>query len=314
MPALVLSTPSTIAAPVPASAPADAPRAISLSDIALILVVIIWGTNYTVVKEALGSFPPLAFMAVRFAIAAVAMAVVLHLREGWKPLPRATLLKLVGLGLVGNTIYQACFILGVAHTTAANSGMLTSGTPVLTALLGAAFGVERLRKPLAMGLTLAVPGMLLIVSARGPALDAATRQGDFLILGASLCWALYTVGIRSLGAELSALRITALTMITGAPGVVLMGLPSVMDLKLESLGPGAWFGVVYSALIPLVLAYVVWNRSVQAVGSSRTAIYNSGIPVVAATTAWLVRGEQPTGLQILGAVLVISGVLVSRRR
>jgi len=253
-------------------------------------------------------------MALRFGLAAVAMAGVLHLREGWKPLPRATLLKLMGLGLVGNTLYQFLFIMGLAHTTAANSGMLAAGTPVLTALLGAALGVERLRRPLAMGLALAVPGMLLIVSARGSELDASTRMGDFLILGASLCWALYTVGIRSLGSELSALRITALTMLTGAPGVILLGLPSVAELKVESIGPGAWFGVVYSALVPLVLAYIVWSRSVQAVGSSRTAIYNSGTPVVAATTAWLVRGEQPTGLQVLGVALVISGVLLSRRR
>ena len=71
---------------------------------------------------------------------------------------------------------------------------------------------------------------------------------------------------------------------------------------------------MYSALIPLVLAYVVWNRSVQAVGSSRTAIYNSGTPLVAALTAWLVRGERPTWMQAVGAVLVISGVLISRRR
>lgn len=310
MPLLALSTTSTAVA----SAPDAAPRAFSLSDLALVLVVIIWGTNYTVVKEALGSFPPLAFMALRFGLAAVAMAVVLHVREGWKPLPRATLLKLVGLGFVGNTIYQVCFVVGLAHTTAANSGMLASGTPVVTALLGAALGVDRLRRPLAMGLTLAVPGMLLIVGARGPELDASTRTGDFLILGASLCWAVYTVGIRSLGNELSALRITALTMITGAPGVVLLGLPSVMELKLESIGPGAWLGVVYSALVPLVLAYVVWSRSVQAVGSSRTAIYNSGTPVVAAFTAWLVRGENPTWLQAVGSALVISGVLVSRRR
>jgi drug/metabolite transporter (DMT)-like permease len=311
MPLRDVSTTTTAA---PSAAPSSAPQALSLSDLALILVVVIWGTNLTVVKEALGSFPPLAFMALRFGLAAVAMAGVLHLREGWKPLPRATLLKLVGLGLVGNTLYQFCFIMGLSHTTAANSAMLSAGTPVVTALLGAALGVDRLRRPLVMGLALAVPGMLLIVSARGPELDASTRLGDGLILGASLCWALYTVGIRSLGSELSALRITALTMMTGAPGVVLMGLPAVAELKVESIGPGAWFGLVYSALVPLVLAYIVWSRSVQAVGSSRTAIYNSGTPVVGATTAWLVRGEQPTGLQALGAALVISGVLLSRRR
>lgn len=296
------------------ASPAAAPPAFSLSDLALVLVIIIWGTNYTVAKEALGSFPPMAFAALRFGLAAAAMAVVLHVREGWKPLPRGSLRKLVLLGMVGNTLYQICFVMGLSHTTAANSGMLAAGTPVMTALLGAALGVDRLGRPLAMGLLLAVPGMLLIVGARGPALDASTLEGDLLILGSSVCWAIYTVGIRTIGPELSALRITALTMLTGAPGVVLLGLPSLMDLKLERISAGAWLGVVYSALLALVVAYVVWNRSVQAVGSSRTAIYNSGTPVVAALTAWLLRGERPTPLQAVGALLVVSGVIVSRRR
>lgn len=278
------------------------------------LVIVVWGTNYTVVKESLESVPPMAFMSLRFLLAALAMALVLHLREGWIALPRATLLKLGALGLVGHTLYQFCFVVGVSRTTAANSGLLSAGTPVITALLGAALGVERLRRPMVLGLVLAVPGVLLIVLARGPGLDASTRVGDLLILGASLSWALYTVGLSWLGPGLSALRVTALSMLIGAPGVVLMGLPEVLALQGAPLPPSAWAGVVYSALFPLVIAYVIWSRSVQTVGSSRTALYNSGIPVVAALTAWSVRGERPTGVQALGALLVISGVLLSRKR
>ena len=307
MPPLALRSPSTAAAPA-------VPPSFSLADVALLVVIVIWGTNYTVVKEALGSIAPLAFMSLRFALAALAMGVVLHVREGFTPLPRATLLKLAALGLVGNTLYQLCFILGISRTTVANTGMLTSGTPMITAILGAVLGVERLRRPLMLGLVLSVPGMLLIVSARGPALDDSTRLGDLYILCGSVCWAVYTVGLRSLGGELSALRITALTMIIGAPGVVLAGLPAVLALDWASIGPGAWLGLVYSALIPLVLSYVVWSHSVRAVGSGRTGIYNSGTPVVAALTGWLVRGERPTWVQCVGALLVISGVLISRRR
>jgi drug/metabolite transporter (DMT)-like permease len=306
---------SSVTAPAASSAPTRSPtQAFSASDFALLAIIFIWGTNYTVVKESLDAIPAPAFMALRFALAAVAMAVVLHVQEGWKPLPRATLFKLVGLGLVGHTVYQVCFVLGVAHTTASNSGMLTAGTPVVIALLGALFGLDRLSRPLLIGLVLAVPGMLLIVSARGGGVGGGPRLGDFLILASSLCWALYTVGIRWVGPGVSALRVTALTMLVGAPGVVAVGLPSVSRLDLGAISLGAWAGVVYSALVPLVLAYVVWGRSVQSVGASRTAIYNSGIPVVAALTAWGVRGEQPTWLQAVGAVLVITGVLVSRRR
>jgi len=93
-----------------------------------------------------------------------------------------------------------------------------------------------------------------------------------------------------------------------------MGLPSVLRLEPARIGLMAWAGVVYSALIPLVLAYFIWSRSVQKVGSSRTSLYNTGIPVVAALTTWAVRGERPTGPQAVGAVLILAGVLISLRR
>ncbi|MFP2910915.1 DMT family transporter [Pyxidicoccus sp. 3LFB2] len=289
-------------------------RAFSASDLAIIGVVIVWGTNYTVVKEALGTIPPLAFMSLRFAIAALAMGALLWAVEGWKPLPTKVFLKLTALGLVGNTVYQLCFILGLAHTTAANSGLLTAVTPVLVAALGAVLGVERLTRPLVTGLSLAVAGMLLVVGARGPELGAATWLGDGLILAGCLCWAIYTVGIRSVGTEVSALRITAITMLTGAPVVVLAGVPAVLDMETARVSVGAWVGVVYSALVPLVLSYFIWGRTVQRVGSSRAALYNTGIPVVAALTAWAVRGERPTILQAVGAALIVTGVLLSRRK
>jgi len=306
--------PSRAVSKTAASVPAAPPRAFSASDLAILGVVIVWGTNYTVVKEALGTIPPLAFMSVRFAVASVAMAGLLLAVEGWKPLSRPVFLKLAVLGLVGNTAYQLCFILGLSNTTAANSGMLVAVTPVLVAALGAALGVERLNRPLVMGMSLAVVGMLLVVAARGPSLGTDTRLGDGLILVACVCWALYTVGIRSLGNEVSALRITAITMLTGAPGVVLVGVPSVLALDMGSIGMSAWAGVVYSALIPLVLSYFIWGRTVQQVGSARASLYNTGVPVVAALTAWGVRGEKPTLLQALGAALILAGVLLSRRK
>nr|WP_238539696.1 DMT family transporter [Corallococcus macrosporus] len=302
-----VSTPATAAVPAPS-------RGFSASDLAIVGVVIVWGTNYTVVKEAMETLPPLAFMSLRFTLAALAMGALLLAVEGWKPLPRPVFVKLMGLGLVGNTLYQLCFILGLANTSVANSGMLTAVTPVLVATLGAVLGVERLTRPLVMGLALGVAGMLMVLGGRGASQQGASLLGDGLILGASLCWALYTVGIRSMGPEVSALRITAICMLTGAPGVVLAGVPELLRLEPAHLTAGAWAGVVYSALVPLVLAYFIWGRTVQKVGSSRAGLYNTGIPVVAALTAWGVRGERPTWMQVLGAGLVLSGVLLSRRK
>lgn len=287
---------------------------LSSSDVAMALVICVWGTNYVVVKQSLDAFPPLAFMALRFGLAAAAMLGVLLWLEGWPRLSWRTWAALGLLGLVGNTAYQLCFVVGLSRTTAANSGLLSAVTPVLVAALAVAFKLERLTRPLLVGLALALCGGLLVVASRGPELSADTRVGDALILCGSLTWALYTVGVKALGDALSPLQVTALTMLAGTPALLVIGAPTVAAMDLGRPSALAWAGVAYSALVPLVVAYVVWNRSVRSVGSARTALYNCGIPVVAGLTAWAVRGERPTWVQALGAVLVITGVLLSRRQ
>jgi drug/metabolite transporter (DMT)-like permease len=299
---------------VPSSPPASPARTFSFWDLAILGVVVIWGINITVMKQALDTIPALAFMSLRFALASLAMGALLLWLEGWKPLPRATFLRMAVLGFLGHTLYQLCFMIGLSHTTAANSGMLAAATPVMVTVLAGAFGLDRITRPVVMALVLSVPGMLLIVSSRGPNMSAETWFGDLLVLAGGLCWALYTVGLRSLGPEVSALRVTAITMLTGAPAAILVGLPAVLQLEPSHVAPGAWAGLLYSALIVLVLSFFVWSRSVQQVGSSRTALYSTGIPVVTALTAWAVRGDRPTPVQVAGAILVLAGVLVSRRR
>jgi drug/metabolite transporter (DMT)-like permease len=120
-------------------------------------VVVIWGTNYTIVKEALDSIPALAFMALRFGLAALAMGVLLWRLEGWKPLPRSTFLRLTALGLLGNTLYQLLFILGIARTTA----LYNTGLPVVAALTSWAVRGEPPTVLQALGAALILAGVLI---------------------------------------------------------------------------------------------------------------------------------------------------------
>jgi len=77
--------------------------------------------------------------------------------------------------------------------------------------------------------------------------------------------------------------------------------------------PGtAWSALAYATLLSLVVAYILWNRSVKAVGGTRTAIYMCVTPLVALGAAWLILGEQLRPLQGVGAVMIIGGVLMTR--
>ena len=72
----------------------------------MLLVVLIWGVNFSVTKGAFDSFPPLAFTGVRFGLASLLLVPLVHRLEGLEPLPRGALVRLVVLGVVGNTLYQ----------------------------------------------------------------------------------------------------------------------------------------------------------------------------------------------------------------
>lgn len=283
------------------------------TDLLMLVVVVIWGINFSVVKLALEQFPPLVFSALRFVLAVVALVPILGLREGRQALPQGQLGRLALLGFIGNTLYQICFIFGVALTTAANAALLVATTPALVALLGAALGIERITRRMGWGIALAVLGVGLIVAARGVTLTWQTVGGDVLVLLATLCWAIYTLGVRKLGNGISSLRITTLTMMTGTPGLLLVGTPDLLQLDWTAIGAGAWAGLLYSAMFALVLAYVLWNTSVRVAGSARTAIYGCAIPIIATLVAWPVLGERPKPLQAVGAVLIVGGVLLTRR-
>ena len=286
---------------------------LTTNDLAMLLVVLIWGANFSVVKGSFTQIPPLAFTGLRFLVGSAVLMLLLRWREGSVPLARGVLWRLVWLGFVGNTLYQLFFITGLTQTTAANTALLVATTPIFVLLLGRITGVEALTRNTILGVALAFSGIALVMAARGAGLSVATLRGDLLALVAAACWSVYTLGVRKLGSQVSSLRITAWTMLTGTPGLLLAGLPQIARTDWAGVDARGWSGLLYSSLFALVIAYVIWNRSVRLVGGSRTAVYACVTPLVATLFAWYLLGEEFRLLQGVGAVLIIGGVLLARR-
>ena len=167
--------------------------------------------------------------------------------------------------------------------------------------------IEALRRPVGTGGLLGFSGVALILAGKGAELGVGRLAGDAAVFGATLCWAVFTLGVRALRVRISTLRLTTWTMVTGAPGLLLLGAPSLSALDWGGLSARAWSGIAYSTLLAIVVAYILWNNAVRVVGSGRTAIFNSMIPLVAMLVAWPLLGEHPRPVQI------VSGVLLSRR-
>ncbi|MGQ0703962.1 MAG: DMT family transporter [Gemmatimonadales bacterium] len=280
-------------------------------DLEMVLVAAIWGGNFSVSKFALAEIPPLTFSGIRFAAASALLLVIARQAGALSPLPRRTFWGLVGLGVIGNTFYQTAFMIGLSLTSATNSAMIVAALPVVVALLGTVLGIERTSPLMWVGVVLGTAGVTLVVTARGIDFGSGALRGDLLVLFATLCWSLYTVGVRRVGQGVNPLQITVITATAGAPGLMLLGAPGFFREDWQTVSAETWGALAYAGLLSLVFAYVLYNRAVQGIGSARTAIYNCLTPLVAMLIAWLTLGEVPTPLQFAGVGLVIAGVLVS---
>ena len=132
------------------------------------------------------------------------------------------------------------------------------------------------------------------------------------MLGAAVSWATYTVLSRPQLERHSPLKVTGLSMLAGTPGLLLATAPEWLGQDWAAVPWQGWLGLAYSTVLAIGLAYVVWNTAVKAVGSARTAIYSNLQPVMAMLVGWLWLGESLAWLQIAGAVVILSGVYLTR--
>ncbi|MGH7475452.1 MAG: DMT family transporter [Longimicrobiales bacterium] len=279
----------------------------------LLLLVLLWAVNFSVIKVALEDLEPMAFNPLRFLLASVVVWAVLR-RRGRVPLPaRADLPRIIALGIIGNVVYQLLFIHAMDHTRAGNASLLLAGTPMLTALLSAALGHERVRPLMWLGVSATVAGMVLVVvgSAAELGIDSDTLRGDLLMIAASAAWAMYTVGARAPIRRYGSVAVTAWTMWIGTAGLFLLGIPWLLALGIDRIGEGTWLAVLYSGAFGIGVAYMLWYHGVRTIGNTRTASYSNLVPVFALAIAWAWLDEVPTPTQLIGAAVIIGGVTLA---
>ena len=288
-------------------------KSVSVVDALLLVVMVIWGVNFTVVKVVLKEMDSLAFNSIRFSVASVFLLVLVFL-TGVTQLDRRTIARLFVIGLVGNGLYQVFFILGIGRALAGVSSLILASTPIFVSILNALTGTERIRVRAWVGVCSSFLGILLMINlwSSSEVIGLTFVIGDLLILAATICWAIYTVLSRPLLSSLSPLQFVAYTVTLGTPFLVLVSIPSLVNQNFAAVSWLGWAGLIFSSTLAIAFAYVVWYSGVCEIGSTRTAIYENLSPVVAVLFAWQVLGERLLPTQLLGAALVFLGIYLTR--
>ena len=291
-------------------------------DALLVLMVVIWGVNYSIIKQAFAEIPPQPFNAMRLVLASAVFLAAIRLtrsRAGSmssvfftpQPLTRADEWGLLWLGIVGHLGYQFCFVGGVARTSVSNAALIIGATPVVVAVASALLGRERIAPLHWLGAAISITGIYVVVG-RGASFGGSTLSGDLLIMISVGCWAAYTIGASKLIARHSPLFVTGMTMAIGGVPYVALTFPQFLDLDWASVSAFTWISLVLSALLALNVAYLIWYTGVQKIGAARTSMFSNLVPLVAMSFAAVWLGEPLSSVKLIGATAVLTGVFLTR--
>lgn len=282
----------------------------------LLLVAIIWALNFSVIKNSLAEIDPLSFNGLRFIFAAGLIWTVLLWRKQQFSIPRKDWLPLIGMGLLGNLVYQGLFIIGIDYTLSANAAVMLGTIPVWVALFSHFLKIEPLNIYKTLGVILAFLGIVFIIGG-GPedfSMTSDTFIGDVIIVLAAMVWGGYTILSKPFLNRYTPIQFSAIMSTIGCIVLFLIGLPSMFTVEWSTVSYPAYGGIVYSGLLAIGAAYVIWNYGLQTVGAVHTATYQNLVPVLGLLFGIILLGEQLTLPQYAGSAFVIGGIVLSRKK
>lgn len=277
----------------------------------LILTMVFWGSAFVGSKRIVFDVPPEVGAVLRFGLGALLMMGVLF-RAAARPFPSRDAWGRIGaVGLVGVTSFNTCFFWGLSLAPASDAAMIIPTlSPMLTVAAGMLFLGEPVRRNRLEGLALSIFGAILFFwGVIAHSAGQGTRiWGDLLLVGAATSWSAYSILSRALILRVGLLPATAWSMLLGTAGLFLISAPGLAAVSWGTLSLRFWIVLVYLAVFPTVIAYLLWMEGIRAIGSGPATSFMFLAPVSALVLAALLLDERPTLLQCAGGAIMLSGV------
>ncbi len=282
----------------------------------MITATFLWAGAFVAGKLSVGEFPPITLTFLRFALAGAIMAPIAVLSGAEWRFPRKEWATILFLGLTGMVGYHLFFFEALRHTTAVNSSMIAATSPLVTALLAAIFGSERLDLRRMAAVALAVFGVMVIVTDGRIDHLASLKlnRGDVTMFGAVVSMAVYSVVSRKSGLSRSPVGLVAWTF--GICAVVTGGLcflEGSVTAKVGTASSGALWSVAYMAIFASCCGYFLQMFSIKRIGAARTMVFINLIPVFSTAMAVAILGESVSTPKLIGLAVVVSAVWINSK-
>jgi drug/metabolite transporter (DMT)-like permease len=282
-----------------------------LGHAAILTTAVLWGSLIPLLDVLLAHIDIFALSMIRYDIASLLLlgAVVVTGGTAWlRDLPYG---KVLLLGIVGMAGFATFYTLAIAYSAPATAIVISSATPIISAVFAALVYRMPFEKGMGMAFLLAAIGAATSSLGRdGVSYAFDVRGGELFLVIATICWAWYSINAQSWLAGLSQTQITAVTLAAGGIGVTAVFLVGAGFgvAHLPAHLPGEILGLLVFVTLGATLTGVVcWNFAVGRLGVIIAMLYLNLLPIIGMITAAAI-GRPPTAMQLLGGGIVIVGL------
>lgn len=284
--------------------------------ILMVFVVIFYAGNILMGK-AINDLPPFTIAFFRLLVAFIILFPIAYKRAVQE---RSLFLKhrkpFMVMTLTGVTFFNTFIYASLQYTSATNVSVLETIIPVLTVILSSIVLKERLQPLQKGGVALSFIGALwVVIDGRiGQLATIDWNIGDGIMGGAIACWAIYSIAVKKVMHHfhpMAALFVmTGIALLTLLPFVAIewfvLGIPNLMQV--DYLG-----GFLYLGIFPSLIALLFYNIAVGRLGASKASVFLNFLPVVTMIGAYLWLEETISQMQVIGAIGVMAGVVLTTR-
>lgn len=289
---------------------------ILMGSIYAFLTTMLWSGNYVVARLAVGKIPPITLGALRWlvALALLCCFALPKLKREW-PVAKKFLIPILVAGLTAVTLFNPLCYLAAASTSALNLSLISVTTPIFIVIISAMLG-ERQSSNTWIGSLIALAGSIYLV-ADGQVSRVIGMQfavGDILMLAAAIGFAVYSMVLRKVPDGLSQSSILTLMVFFG----LIMLIPflgwewSKPDVHIE-FGGLVIFSVIYTGVGNSLIAWWLWNLSLEKAGPTRAGMIYYSMPLLSGIFGYFFLGEAIGLVQLISGILIVGGIIWSSR-
>lgn len=278
---------------------------------AALVTVVLWASAFVGIRAVADELDPGPFALGRLLVASAALGVLMLVRRPVLPTARRDWALIAASGVVWFGLYFVALNAGEQLVDAGTAAMLVNVGPILIAIFAGVFLHEGFPPRLLLGSAIAFAGTVVIAVATGiGSAQSAAPLGVLLCLAAALAYASGMTIQKPALARVPALTVTAIACWVGtivtipfAPGLV----DAIGSADAETVG---W--VVYLGVFPTAIGFVTWAFALNRTSAGRLGSTTYLVSPIAILMAWVLLGEAPVPMALLGGALAIAGVIVAR--